>query len=126
MFCNNCGMEINNQAAVCPHCGVVVNKEALAPAPASTNSESNSMATIGFVFSFFIAIVGLICSIIGLKRAKELGGAGKGLAIAGIIISCLEIAVIAIVIIVSVAAIGAAASQLPGMLTFVSQLSALV
>ncbi|MBQ1874601.1 MAG: DUF4190 domain-containing protein, partial [Paludibacteraceae bacterium] len=47
----------------------------------------NGMAIAGFVCSFFIAILGLIFSIIGLNRSKQMGGKGRGLAIAGIIIS---------------------------------------
>lgn len=108
MFCNNCGKEIDNNAAICPYCGVVANKNALNSA---TNiNQSNTMATVGFVFSFFIAIVGLICSIIGLKRAPELGGNGKGLAIAGIIISIISI-IFTIILIASMASlIGAVAT----------------
>lgn len=49
--------------------------------------QSNGMAIAGFVCSFFIAILGLIFSIIGLNRSKQMGGKGRGLAIAGIIIS---------------------------------------
>lgn len=85
MYCNNCGKEINDKAAVCPYCGVLTNQNAI-------QKESNTMAIVGFVFSFFIAIVGLICSIIGYKRAPELGGNGKGLALAGIIISAISLA----------------------------------
>ncbi len=108
MFCNNCGKEIDNNAAICPYCGVVANKNALNSA---TNiNQSNTMATVGFVFSFFIAIVGLICSIIGLKRAPEFGGNGKGLAIAGIIISIISI-IFTIILIASMASlIGAVAT----------------
>lgn len=39
------------------------------------------------LFSFFIPIVGLICSILGRKNAAECGGNGHGLATAGIVIS---------------------------------------
>lgn len=51
----------------------------------------NGVAVAGFILSFFIALAGLICSIIGLKQAKERGEKGRGLAIAGIIISALSI-----------------------------------
>lgn len=105
MYCNNCGKEINNNAAICPYCGVVANKNALSSATSS--NQSNTMAIVGFIFSFFIAIVGLICSIIGFKKAPELGGNGKGLAIAGIIISAISI-VVTVILVVSLI-IGAAA-----------------
>lgn len=85
MFCKNCGKEIDDNAAVCVHCGVLTTTQQ--QAPVNDESKKNTMATVGFVFSFLVAIVGLICSIIGLNRASKQGLNGKGLAIAGIIIS---------------------------------------
>lgn len=86
MFCRNCGSEISANASVCPYCGVPTDNSANNYAPAQKQG-TNTLAIVGFVFSFLITIVGLICSIIGLVKAKEYGGNGKGLAIAGIIIS---------------------------------------
>lgn len=92
MFCKYCGSQIDDNAVFCPHCGVsqTQNKE-----------ETNAPAIVGFVLSFFIAIAGLICSIVGYKKAKELGGKGYGFAVAGIIISIVDvwisIAIIAVV-----------------------------
>ena len=99
MFCTNCDKEINDNAAICPYCGVVANKNALSNASSNTN-QSNTMAIVGFIFSFFFALVGLICSIIGFKRAPEFGGNGKGLALAGIIISSISIIITIIVFVV--------------------------
>ena len=99
MFCTNCGKEINDNAAICPYCGVVANKNALSNASSNTN-QSNTMAIVGFIFSFFFALVGLICSIIGFKIAPEFGGNGKGLALAGIIISSISIIITIIVFVV--------------------------
>ena len=99
MFCTNCGKEINDNAAICPYCGVVANKSALSNSSGNTN-QSNTMAIVGFIFSFFFALVGLICSIIGFKRAPEFGGNGKGLALAGIIISSISIIITIIVFVV--------------------------
>lgn len=100
MFCTNCGKEINDNAAICPYCGVVANKTALSNASNSNSNQSNTMAIVGFIFSFFFALVGLICSIIGFKKAAELGGNGKGLALAGIIISSISIIITIIVFVV--------------------------
>ncbi len=80
-YCRKCGKELDDAAVVCPHCGVLVNEDAL-----KTTKQSNTIAVVGFIFSFLIAIVGLICCIIGLKKSAETG-TGKGLSIAGIIIS---------------------------------------
>lgn len=112
MFCKHCGKEIQQGAAFCPHCGGLVENSAQSAdpfdtPPASYNSapsqspapapkpatapvpQKNTISTVGFVLSFLIPLAGLICSIIALKKADECGGAGKGLAIAGIVISVL-------------------------------------
>lgn len=96
MFCKNCGSEIDDNAVVCPKCGVATSK--------STEKQSNSIAIIGFILSFFIAIAGLVCSIVGYKKSKTLDGAGKGFALAGIIISAAEIIITIIVYVVIIAA----------------------
>ncbi len=102
MFCRNCGKEIDDKAVVCPHCGVATG----VPLPSeATHSEMNTLAIVGFILSFFVAIAGLVCSILGKKKANELGGNGKGLATAGIVISIVSMAVAAVSVIVAVAAI---------------------
>lgn len=58
------------------------------------NNESNSnnaLAITGFILSFFIPLAGLIVSIFGLRKAKEMHNNGKGFAIAGIVISSIFI-----------------------------------
>ena len=104
MFCKNCGKEIDDRAVVCPNCGVQVGT--VTPAEEKTNT----LAIVGFVLSFFVAIAGLICSIIGLKRAPSLGGKGRGLATAGIVISIIELVFVVIYIIIFIAMFSAAAS----------------
>ena len=87
MFCRNCGQVIANNADVCIHCGVKVeNKQ---NANKSIEKKSNTNAIVGFIFSFIIPLVGFICSIVGLTKVKTCNS-GKGLAIAGIIISVLN------------------------------------
>ena len=64
-------------------------------------SYTNGMAIAGFVvsmvslccccYSSFLAIIGLILSIIGLTNANNNGGKGKGYAIAGIVTSGISI-----------------------------------
>ena len=68
--------------------------------PAVPAKQSNGKATAGFVLSLvsmfccgLLAPVGLIFSILGLNQAKSSNGAGKGLAIAGIIISAIAIVI---------------------------------
>ena len=116
MFCHNCGKEVKEGAAFCPNCGAKLQEAPPSgnatpkpteekdeffsappapPAPAqpapqqqtAEQSDPNTVALVGFVLSFFFAIPGLICSIIGLVRCMKLGLGRKGFAIAGIIIS---------------------------------------
>jgi len=68
----------------------------------ATQKSTNGLAIAGFVCSFFFQILGLIFSIIGLVQIKKTGENGKGLAIAGIIISSV---VIFITIIATIAAV---------------------
>ena len=49
--------------------------------------KSNGMAVAGFICSFFIPLVGWIFGGIGLAKSKKLGGKGKALSIAAIIIA---------------------------------------
>ena len=102
MFCGNCGREIDNKAVICPHCGVAT-KGGSAPA-----TQGNTIAIVGFVFSFFIALVGLICSIIGYKKAKNEGAPYGGLALAGIIISAISIGLVILIYVIVIAAVSAA------------------
>lgn len=102
MYCKNCGKEINDSAAVCPYCGVVVNQSALSPAVQKTNT----LAIVGFILSFFIAIAGLVCSIIARKQCYERGEGGASLALAGIIISIVSIAIVFLYIIIVLALAG--------------------
>lgn len=55
--------------------------------PPEANQKYNGLAIAGFICSFFVSLLGLILSIVGLNQIKKQGGKGKGLAIAGIIIS---------------------------------------
>lgn len=116
MFCNHCGKQVDNDTVFCPHCGGRVGEGAPQQPQAQQQSQysapqqtaapqENTIAIVGFIASFFIAIVGLICSIMGLNNAKK-GAPHKGLAIAGIVISALEIfgSIIGIIIYVAVVA----------------------
>ena len=85
MYCTNCGKEISENAYVCPHCGVLVKEE-------QRQKKSNVMAILGFIFSFFFPLLGLIFACVGLSKSKkeEYMGDGKGLSVAAIIISCIS------------------------------------
>lgn len=83
MFCKNCGAEIDDKAVACPHCGVATGNLA-------TANSSNGTAVAGLIFAFIFPLIGLIVSCVGLSKSKSCNGKGKGCAIAGIIISILE------------------------------------
>ena len=81
-------------------------------------NKNNGLAIAGFVVSLvsiflnfycITGIVGIILSIIGLKKSSELEGNGKGMAIAGIVLGVVGIVVgiVAIVIIVGLFSNGA-------------------
>ena len=62
-------------------------------------NKSNGYAIAGFVLSFFFTILGLVFSIIGLSKSKEYNGNGKGLAIAGIILSVLHLVTLILLVV---------------------------
>lgn len=99
-YCSYCGKEIAEKAVVCIHCGAAVmqdNPIKVSDKPVvmtNTNVQSiktNALCVVGFIMSFFVGIVGLILSCIGLTQAKNNKENGTGLAIAGIVLSCLAI-----------------------------------
>lgn len=56
-------------------------------APVQSQNKTNTMAIVGFVLAFLIPLAGFIISIISLGQIKKKDEGGKGLAIAGIILS---------------------------------------
>lgn len=74
-------------AAPAPGYGAPYNAAPGNYAPYPVKPKMNTMAVVGFIFSFLISIVGLILCIIAKNQIKTRGGRGDGLATAGIIIS---------------------------------------
>ena len=99
-FCTNCGNELDDRAIMCPKCGIALTQTVAN----SGQTQSNGMAIAGFVLSFFIPLLGLIFSILGLKKSKETN-TGKGLSTAGIIISCITMVITIIMGIISFSAV---------------------
>lgn len=113
MFCSNCGKEISDAAYVCPYCGV---RTPLAMAEQQqqhyTDESGNGFAIAGLICAFFIPLLGLIFSCVGLSRSKQMNGTGRGMSIAGIVISVLEMAIVVIIVIAVIAMTAAAASSM--------------
>ena len=60
------------------------------PPPQPQPTSTNVFALLGLIFSFLAPLVGLILSIVGVKMASsKYNGKGRGMAVAGIIISCI-------------------------------------
>ncbi len=110
MFCKNCGKEISDYAYVCPNCGVKT-ESALADNSSGTK-KTNVLAIVGLILSFVIPIAGLICSIIARKQCAERGEGGAGLALAGLIISIVEMCIVLLYIIIVFAVAGSLVSSL--------------
>lgn len=101
MYCKNCGNELYEQASCCPECGCPTGKGNGAESQEG-NKKTNTLAIVGFVLSFFVAIAGLVCSIIARKQIRETGEGGAGLALAGLIISIVSMAIVAIYAVIAV------------------------
>lgn len=122
MYCRNCGNLIDEGVAFCPHCGAsqnVDNQTFYSQSPQnqyhpnnSSSEKTNVLAIVGFILSFFFTVPGLICSIIAYKNAPEYGGNGKTLALAGIIISAIAIALSVLAVIIVLAVSGAFLGEL--------------
>ncbi len=90
-FCDMCGTQVGQDVSVCPSCGKkLVN-------------DTNVVAIIGFILSLIPAttMIGFIVSCVGLVISTSMKGAGKGLAVLGIIISIIYI-VVAVWLIISI------------------------
>jgi len=113
MNCRQCGKALAKDEQFCAGCGLPAggaNTVGSQPAGQVVHvhtgaSRSNTMAVLGLVFAFIMPLLGLIFSCIGLGNAKRMNGEGRGLAIAGLVISILWI-VLAIVMVIVVVAVG--------------------
>lgn len=69
------------------------------------NQTTNGLAIAGLILSFFSGILGLIFSIMGLNESKK-NGMGKGVSIAGIIISASRLVIEAVTLIFFITVFG--------------------
>ena len=78
--------------------------------PPVVAAKTSGMAIAGFVLSFLCSLLGLIFSIIGLSQVNKSNGTlgGKGLAIAGIVISAIGLLIWIIYIVAIIAVVGSA------------------
>ena len=68
-FCTHCGTEVSDDAVICVNCGCAIEQAkpaAPAAAPAGKVQVSLILGIVGIIFSWLIAIVGHVTSIIGI------------------------------------------------------------
>lgn len=103
MFCRHCGHEINDNAVICPNCGVATDNYMAVAKPVATDQKFNGLALAGMIcaivgiiggnYIFCIpSIVGLILSIVGMVKVKEYKS-GYGFALAGIIVGAIGLVI---------------------------------
>ncbi len=102
-FCEHCGGKIDGNQEYCPNCGAKIekNKEAVSGTVVNNNGTTVKDNTttafvcsiVGFLCCTYVAIPGLILSIISLRDMKEgkISSEKKWMAITGIVLSALGI-----------------------------------
>jgi len=109
-FCPNCGSQIPDGAIFCPACGKStssggahtgnVSGQPYVPTYSPDTDTYSPLSIVGFILSFFIAVAGLIVSVIALNNAKEVGSKkSAAFARAGMIISIVELSLAVVTII---------------------------
>ncbi len=98
MFCKNCGEEIDDNAAVCPHCGVLV--KSISFDGEGRKRGVNGVGIAGFVLSLLslflgiyfciVPVISLVLSSVGMGLRKRFGSC-NGLAIAGLVLSIITV-----------------------------------
>lgn len=102
MYCSNCGAQIDDQSKFCDLCGAPVGVNADSQISSVTQPEISKLdqekkpfsgfCIAGFILPFlFFGAIGLPLSILGVVDCNKNGKRGKGLGIAGIIFSILNI-----------------------------------
>ena len=83
--------------------------------------EKNEIAIIGFVFSLIgyitigvSSIIGLILSIIGLRKSKRLDNKNKSFAVAGIVLSIVRLIIVIVLIVLFVLLVGFSQANIVG------------
>ena len=79
-YCVNCGKEIDDNAYVCPNCGVKVATEE------NYKEKGNVFSWLSFL-GILIPLLGWIFGGIGISKAQKLNGKGLAPSIIGLIVS---------------------------------------
>lgn len=110
MYCSKCGVENSDQAIQCINCGsplAVASDQMVQPDVRFSNPPTSGLAIASLVMailslfcSLITSIPALICGIMALSRIKGAGGRlkGRGMAVAGVTISCIMMFVIPVLV----------------------------
>ena len=63
MICKKCGAQLDNNATVCPQCGV--------PTENYSRTGDAGLLVVGFVCAFIFPVLGLILGVVARKRADS-------------------------------------------------------
>ena len=109
MYCSNCGNNIPTDKTYCPYCGTQVKNNPINNGyyqnisynnATALRGGTNGMAVAGFVLALVFPFLGLIFSCIGLANSKYYyNHNGRGLSIAGIIISLIPLILVLLFVI---------------------------
>ncbi len=128
MFCPNCGAPANENQAQCANCGTLLTSQI------SQSNQSPSTRVPGFglaiasmvlgivslalfcviYFAIPCAIVGIALAAISLTKAKK-ANVKSGMAIAGLVCSCVSLGILIIIVIFAVAIAGSIGFSLAGL-----------
>ena len=76
MYCKNCGKEIDDRAAICPHCGVPVQTASQQPSTPGLCIAGFVLAILSIWFGVLVCIppvLAIVLSSRGNRKAKENG-----------------------------------------------------
>ena len=98
MFCTNCGSQIDDNAVVCPHCGVPTENYNVnrGMAPMYNDAPSAGFAVLGFIFPVIGLILYLVWHDTMPLRARS---CGKGALTAVILYAALVVLVVILAIV---------------------------
>lgn len=82
MICKYCGSFVDENAVDCPHC----RRNLITGDYNPLIKRTNYWAIVGLILSILGSVIGFIVSIIAFKKAKELDGNGRNMAVVGILI----------------------------------------
>ncbi|MBO5328061.1 MAG: hypothetical protein J6B04_02675 [Clostridia bacterium] len=91
MFCKVCGKEINENAVVCPHCGCGVAQAQKSTSVAAVVGFIMSLVSLFISFYCIIPVLGVVFSGIGMSATSYGKKKGRGIAVAGLVISIISL-----------------------------------